>query len=52
MASKSNIFYLTDAGENGMTGRDEIGLIQDYCEYLENKFNDNPEKPNALFLFR
>lgn len=48
----SVIFYLTDAGENGMTGRDEIGLIQDYCEYLENKFNDNPDKPNALFLFR
>ena len=37
----SVIFYLTDAGENGMPGRDEIGLIQDYCEYLENKFNDN-----------
>ena len=48
----SIVFYLNNVGENGMPSRDEIGIIQDYCENLEKCFNDNPAKPNALFLFR
>jgi hypothetical protein len=48
----SIVFYLNDAGDNGMPSGDEIGVVQDYCETLEKLFNDNPEKPNALFLFR
>ena len=48
----SIVFYLNDVGDNGMPCKDEIGIIQDYCENLEKLFNDNPEKPNVLFLFR
>lgn len=48
----SIIFDLNDVGDNGMPSGDEIGIIQDYCDNLEKLFNDNPEKPNALFLFR
>ena len=48
----SIVFYLNDVGNNGMSNGNEISIILDYCESLEKIFNDNPEKPNALFLFR
>lgn len=48
----SIIFDLNDVSDNGMPSGEEIGIIQDYCDTLERLFNDNPEKPNALFLYR
>ncbi|MBQ8713547.1 MAG: DUF695 domain-containing protein [Prevotella sp.] len=48
----SIVFELADVCENGLPGRDEVKVIQDFCEHLGKLFNDDREKPNALFLFR
>ena len=48
----SLIFDLEDIGKNGIPSGEELGIIQDYCESLERKFNDAIGKTNALFLFR
>ena len=48
----SIVFELVDVSENGIPSGDEVKVIQDFCEHLEKLFNDNREKPNALFLFR
>ena len=41
----SVIFYLTDAGENGMTGRDEIGLIHRQSRRHTSKGNSGERPP-------
>lgn len=48
----SIVFELVNVSENGMPVGDEVKVIQDFCEHLEKLFNDDREKPNALFLFR
>ena len=48
----SIVFELVDVSENGIPSGDEVKVIQDFCEHIERLFNDDREKPNALFLFR
>lgn len=48
----SIIFHFEDAEENGMPKDDGMERIQQFCEDLEQQFNDALGKPNALFTFR
>lgn len=48
----SIIFDFEDAEENGMPKDDGMERIQQFCEDLEQQFNDASGKPNALFTFR